>query len=123
MLVFVLVIPFELSYISEPFLVRPVCSELPVKDVLCDELRIICLTCATEIPVLDRRLDVSGSADPERPLVIDLDAVLAVQIIIDPAVSFGWVLPMDLFHLFSYLQVLSDSFTDIVAQPLVICRP
>jgi hypothetical protein len=73
------------------------------------------------VRILDRRLDVSCSADSERSLVIDLDAVLAVQIIIDPAVSFGWVLPMDFFHLFGYLQVLSDSFTDIAAQPLVIC--
>jgi hypothetical protein len=28
---------------------------------------------------------------------------------------------MDLFHFLSYESVLPDSFTDITAQPLVIC--
>ena len=121
MLVVVLVIPFEFSYICEPFLIRLVCSELAVKDVLCDELRIICLTSAPMVSVLDRGLDVSGSADPECPLVIDLDAVLAIQIIIDPSVSLGWILSVDLLHLFGYEYILSDSFADIAAQPLIIC--
>ena len=73
-----------------------------VQDIFCDELRIVCLTRTAKISVLDRRLDVSCSADPERSLVIDLDAVLTVQIIIDPAVSFGWILTVDFFHLLGY---------------------
>jgi hypothetical protein len=119
--ILVLVVPFELGNISKPFLIRLVCSELAVKDVLCDELRVVRLTSATMVSVLDRGLDVSGSADPECPLVIDLDAVLAIQIIIDPSVSLGWILSVDLLHLFGYEYILSDSFADIAAPPLVIC--
>jgi hypothetical protein len=47
--------------------------------------------------------------------------MFAVQVIIDPSVSFGRILPVNLLHLFGYVQILSDSFTDITAQPLVIC--
>ena len=121
MLIFVLIIPFEFSDICEPFLVWLVCRELSVQDVFRYELRIICLACASVVCILDRRLDVLCSADPESSLVIDLYAIVAIQVIIDPAVSFCRVPRMDLFDLLSYESVLSDSFTDITAQPLVIC--
>ena len=88
MLIFVLIIPFEFSDICEPFLVWLICGELSVQDVLCDELWIIRLACASVVCILDRRLDVSGSADPERSLVIDLYAIVTIQVIIDPAVPF-----------------------------------
>jgi len=122
MLIFVLIIPFEFSDICEPFLVWPICCELSVQNVICDELWIIRLACASVVCILDRRLDVLCSADPESSLVIDLYAIVAIQVIIDPAVSFCRVPRMDLFDLLSYESVLSDSFTDITAQPLVICR-
>ena len=121
MLIFVLVIPFEFSDICKPFFVWLVCSELSVQDIVCDELWIIRLACASAVFILYRRLDVLCSADPESSLVIDLYAIVAIQVIIDPAVSFCRVLRMDLFDLLSYESVLSDSFTDITAQPLVIC--
>ena len=120
-LIFVFIIPLEFSDICKPLFVGLVCCELSVQDVLCDELRIICLTCTSEISVLDRGLDVSGSADPECSLVIYLDAMPAVQVIVDPSVSFGRIFMMDLLHLFGYEHILSDSFADISAQPLVIC--
>ena len=120
-LVIVLVIPLELSDICKPFLIWLVCCELSVQDVFCDELRIFCLARTSLVRILDRGLDVSCPADPECSLVIDSDVVFAVQIIVDPAVSLGRILHVDLFHLFSYEQVLSDSFTDIATQPLVIC--
>ena len=81
MLVFVLIIPFEFSDVREPFLIWLVCCELSVQDILCDELRIICLTSASMVRILDRGLDVSGSADPEYSLVIDFDAMFASQVI------------------------------------------
>ena len=121
MFIFVLVIPFEFSDICEPFLVWLICCELSVQDVLCDELWIIRLACASVVRILDRRLDVLCSADPESSLVIDLYAIVAIQVIIDPAVSFCRVPRMDLFDFLSYESVLSDSFTGITAQPLVIC--
>ena len=121
MLIFVLIIPFEFSDICEPFLVWLICCELSVQDVLCDELWIIRLACASVVCILDRRLDVLCSADSESSLVFDLYAIVAIQVIIDPAVSFCRVPRMDLFDLLSYESVLSDPFTDITAQPLVIC--
>jgi hypothetical protein len=121
MFVLVLIVPFEFSDICEPFLVWFICCELSIQDVFRDELRVIRLPGASVVRIFDRRLDVSCSADPENSLVIDLYVVSAVQIIIDPAVSLGWILHMDLFHFLSYESVLPDSFTDITAQPLVIC--
>ena len=121
MLLLILVIPLKLGDICQPFLVRLVCCELSVQDIFCDELRIVCLTRTAKISVLDRGLDVLCSADPECSLVIYLDAMPAVQVIVDPSVSFGRIFHMDLFHLRSYESVLPDSFTDIAAQPLVIC--
>ena len=67
------------------------------------------------------RLDVSGSADPENSLIVDLYAIVAIQVIIDPAVTLGRVHRMDLFYLLCDYSVLSYSFSDVAAQPLVIC--
>ena len=88
MLVLVFVVPFEFSDICEPFLVWLVCRELSVQDVFRYELRIICLACATVVRILDRRLDVLCSADSENSLVIDLYAIVAIQVIIYSAVTF-----------------------------------
>ena len=81
----------------------------------------ICLMRTSLIPVLDRRFNAFGSADPERSLVINLKAVFTVQVVIDSPISFGWILLVDFFYLLGYEDVLPDSFTDIAAQPLVIC--
>ena len=121
MFIIVLIVPLEFSDIGKPFLVRFVCRELSIQDVLCDELRVIRLACASVVRILDRRLDVLCSADPENSLVIDLYAIVAIQVIIDPAVSLGRVHQMDLFDLLCNDPVLPDSFSDITAQPFVIC--
>ena len=121
MLLLVFVIPFELGYIGEPFLVWLICCEFSVQDILCNELRIICLTCTSVVCILDRGLDVSCSTDPESPLVIDPDAIVTIQVVIYSAVSLGRILHMDFFHLFSNKSILPNSFTDITTQPLVIC--
>jgi hypothetical protein len=72
------------------------------------------------VRILDRGLDAPDSADPESSFIVDLYVVSAVQIIIDPAVSLGWILHMDLLHLLSYKSVLPDSFSDITVQPFVV---
>jgi hypothetical protein len=119
--ILILIVPFEFCDICEPFLVWFVCRELSVQDVFRYELRIIRLACASVVRILDRGLDVSGSADPENSLVVDLYAMVTIQVIIDPAVSLSRVHHMDLFDLLSYESILPDSFTNIAAQPLVIC--
>lgn len=121
MLVLVLVVPLELSDICEPFFIWLVCSKFSVQYILCDELRIVRLTSASEVSVLDRGLDAFGSADSEHTLVVDLNTVSAIQVIIDPPVSFIRILLVDLFDFFCYSLVLADAFTDIAIQPLVIC--
>jgi hypothetical protein len=113
MLLLVFVIPFELGYIGEPFLVWFICCELSVQDIFCNELRIICLACASEVSVLNRRFNIFGSAYPQCSLVVYLDAMFTEQVIIDPPVAFGWILHMDLLHFFGDERVLSDSFANI----------
>ena len=120
MLLLVFIIPFELCNICQPFLIRFVGRELSVQDVIRNELRIACLTSASEIFVLDRRLDVSGSADPEYSLIVDFDVVSAIQVIIDSTVPFGWILTVYLLYLLSDEPILPHSFANITTQPLVI---
>lgn len=115
MLLLVFVIPLEFSNIGEPFLVWFICCELSVQDVFCDELRIICLACASEVSVLDRRFNIFGSAYPQCSLVVYLDAMFTEQVIIDPPIALGWILQMDLLHFFGDERVLSDSFANITS--------
>ena len=75
MLLLVLVIPLEFGDICKPFLIWSVCLELSVQYVLCNELRIICLSCATEVPVFDRRFDAFLPAYPKNSFVIDFNVM------------------------------------------------
>lgn len=120
MLVIVFIIPSEFSDICQPFFVWFISCEFPVQYVLSNKLWIICPACAPVIRVLNCRFYVPGPADSQHTLVIDLDVVPAVQVVINSPVSFGWIVPVYFLYLFGYDSVVSDPFSDIAAQPLVI---
>ena len=77
-------IPLEFCYIGKPLLVWLLCIKLPVQKILSKILRILRLPGASAVVVFHGRVYVSGSADAEHPLVIDVDTVVMTQIVIKP---------------------------------------
>ena len=61
------------------------------------------------VVVLDRGTDISGPADAEHPLVVDMDAAVMAQIVVEPPVSLIRTFGVELFELFS--------------KPLILCGP
>ena len=116
-------IVLEFRHIRQPFLIRCICMEIPVKDVFCSMLRILVTDRAAFSLVLDRRLDAQISADAEYTVVAHLKPIDPEQVIIDPTVSLVGVFIMDLKDGFC------DGFVDrfvlrrYTAQPFVIRGP
>ena len=69
-------VPLEFCHIGEPLLVGLCGIKSPVQKVLCKVLRVLCLSGAAMVVVLDCRTDISGPADAEHPLVIDMDTMV-----------------------------------------------
>ena len=61
--------------------------EIPVQVVPCDVCRISTASGAALWLPFDRGLDVFFPADPQDPFVVDIDAMLFIQLIPDPAIS------------------------------------
>ena len=80
-------IPLELCHVGEPFFIRPFSVELTVQQILGQILRFLCLSGAAEVCILDGRFDVPCTADAQHTLVVDMNAPVVPQIIIDPAVA------------------------------------
>jgi len=68
-------IPFELGYIRQPFLVGLLCVKFAVEDILCQILWIGGVSRAAVVCILDGGLNIPAAADPQRLLVADPDAV------------------------------------------------
>ena len=98
-------IPFEFRHIREPFLVGLVRAELPVQKILGQVLRILRVAGTPVIAVLDGGLDPQDAANAQHSLVIDVDAVVVTQAVIDPPVTHLRVFSVELFHFFSKLPV------------------
>jgi hypothetical protein len=113
-------IPFKLRYIRQPLLIRSISSEHTVEDVICDILWVISLSCTPVIAVFDRRFNIHCSADTQYTFVIDVDVVISIKIIIDPAVTFGWVIVMDVFHNSGDPFILPDTLTRVAPEPFVV---
>lgn len=86
---------FELRHISEPFFIGFVSVKLTAQQVFGKILRILSLSGAAVVIVFHSRPYLSGPADPQHSLVIDMDAIIMVQIVIQSAVAFIWALHMD----------------------------
>ena len=92
-------IPLEFCYIGKPLLVGLCSIELPVQKIFSKILRILRLPGASAVVVFHGRVYVSGSADAEHPLVIDVDTIVVAQVVIKPPVAFIWAFLVDLFDL------------------------
>ena len=110
-------IPFELCYIGQPFLVRFVRMEVAVKKVFSYILRILCLPRATVIIVLDGGLNAFDPADAENALVVYMDMFVVSQVIIDAAITLIRALYVNLLDLLRDLLVLHRSGTLFPGRP------
>ena len=115
-------IPFEFRHIREPFLVGLVRVELPVQEVLGQILRILCVAGTAVAAVLDGGLDPQDAAYAQHPLVVDADAMVVTQAVIDPPVAHLRVFSVDLFHHPGQLPVPALSGAGFPRCPFVIRR-
>ena len=101
--------PFEFGHIGEPLLIGLCGIKLPVQKVFGKILRIFRVPGAATVVIFHGRADISGPADAEHPFVVDMDAAVMAQIVIEPPVALVWAFLMELFELFS--------------KPLILCGP
>ena len=116
------IVPLELRHIREPFLIGLVCMKLTVEQVLCYVLRVLRLPCAAVAAVLDGGLDASGTANTQDTLVVDVDAVVVPQLVVDASVTLVRTVHVDLLNFLCKLRVLGGSGAQLAGRPLVVCR-
>jgi hypothetical protein len=92
------IIPFELCYIGKPLFVGLCSVELSVQKILGNILGILGLPGTAMAAVFHSRPYISGPADPQHSLVIDMDAIIMAKIVIQSPVSFIWAFCMDLLN-------------------------
>jgi len=59
--------------------------------------------------VLDGRFDIPGPTDPQYPLVVDMDAQVMAQLVVDPAVTL--------------IRAFRVDTLDLLCQRLILGRP
>ena len=84
---FISLVPLEFCHIGEPLLVGFCGIKLPVQKVLSKILWVLRMSGAATVVIFHGRADISGPADAEHPLVIDMDAVVMTQIIVKSPVA------------------------------------
>lgn len=93
--------PLEFCHIGEPLLIGLCGIKLPVQKILSKILRVLSLSGAATVVIFHGRANISGPADAEHPLVVDMDAAVMAQIVIEPPVALVWAFLVELFELFS----------------------
>lgn len=116
-------VPFEFRNIRQPFLIRLVCMEVPVENILCQILRICGIPCTTMVRVLDGGLYVTAAADPQGTFVADVDIVVSFQIITDTTVTFVRTFGVDLFGKVCNTFILFLTFGQSSGKPVVVSIP
>ena len=102
-------VPLEFCHIGEPLFVWLCGIKLPVQKVFGKILRIFRVPGAATVVIFHGRADISGPADAEHPLVVDMDTSVMAQIVVEPPVSLIRTFGVELFELFS--------------KPLILCGP
>ena len=92
-------IPFEFCHIGKPFLIRLLRVELAIQQIFSKILGSFCPSGAATVFVLYSGADIFDPADAQHPLIIDIDAVIMTEIVIQSSVTFIRVFQMNLFNL------------------------
>ena len=118
---FNVLIPFELCYIGEPFLVWLVRMEVAIKEMFSYILRILCSSRAAVVIVLDGGLDALGPADAKNALVVHMNMLIVPKVVIDAAVALIRTLHVDLLDPLCQLFVLHSPGALLPGRPAKVC--
>jgi len=75
---------------------------------------------ASAVVVLNCGFYILFPTNSQNPLIVDMDAVIMPQIVIDPAISFIRAFHVDFLHCFCNIFVLCSSYTQLPGIPLVV---
>ena len=115
-------VSLEFGHIGEPLLIGLCGIKLSVQKILSKILRVLRLSGAAMVVVLDRGTDISDPADAEHPLVVDMDAAVMAQIVIEPPVALIRTFRMELFEFFRKPFILRSPPAQLPRSPLVVSR-
>ena len=115
-------IPFEFCHIGKPFLIRLLCVELAVQQVFSKILGTLCPSGAATVIVLYSGADIFDPADAQHPFIIDIDAIIMTEIVIQSPVTFIRVFQMNLFNLVGQFLILRSPVAQLPGCPFVVSR-
>ena len=119
---FVSLVPLEFCHIGKPLFVGLCGIKLPVQKIFGKILRIFCVSGAATVVIFHGRAYISGPADAEHPLVVDMDAAVMAQVIVEPPVTLIRTFRMELFELFRKPFILCGPLAQLARGPLVVSR-
>lgn len=96
--------------------------ELAIEQVFGKILRIFGLPGAAMVLVLYGGADISGPADAEHSLVIDMDAIVMTQVVVEPPVAFVRAFFVDFFDLVGQTLIFLSSMAQFPRSPFVVGR-
>ena len=117
---FAVLVPLELRNIRQPFFIRLVRMEVPVKYIFCQKLRVRSIPGTALVRILDGGLYITAAADPQSTLVADADIVVSFEIITDPTVTFVRSVRMDLLGKIRNALVFFLSLGQLSCKPVVV---
>ena len=114
--------PLEFGHIGKPLFIGLCGIKLPVQKVFGKILRVLRSPRAAMVVVLDRGTDISGPADAEHPLAVDMDAAVMAQIVVEPPIALIRTFRMELFELLRKLLILRSPPAQLPGSPSVVGR-
>lgn len=77
---------------------------------------------AATVVIFHGRAYISGPADAQHPLVVDMDAAVMAQVIVEPPVALVWAFGMELFEFFRKPFILCCPLAQFTGSPFVVSR-
>lgn len=115
--------PLEFGHIGEPLLIGLCGIKLPVQKIFGKILWVLRPPRAAMIVVLDRGTDISGPADTEHPLVVDVDSVVMTQVIIESPIALIRTSLMDLLNCIRKMLIFCSPLAQLARSPSVVGQP
>jgi|GEM_PF-2040907 len=115
-------IPFDLRHIGQTFLIRFLCMELAVQEVVGEILWILNLSGTAVVIVFHSRPNISGPADTKHSFVIDVDAIVMAQVVIEPPAAFIRAFLVDFLGFVSQALILRSPMVQFPRSPFVVGR-
>ena len=119
---FVSLVPLEFCHIGKPLFVGLFSIKLSVQKILGKILRIFCVPGAATVVIFHGRAYISGPADAQHSLVIDMDAAVMAQVIVEPPVTLIRTFLVDLLKRVRKAFVLCSPLAQFTGSPFVVSR-